>query len=844
MPKKILTLVVLVIVSLSLCACALPRTELDITQERLADVAPLPDGTTMIGQTFVARHDNLNDIEIILAKLDDMATVPPPQLILHLRESVQSTTDIASAVIDTQYIAHNTNYHFHFEPQRNSAGRTYYLLAEGTSSNRMTIWQSGINSYNDGSLFINHQPLEGDLYFKTYYEFGWDSLARYLEGVAKTQGWTLFPALLLFFLPGYILLSFLYEQRGTEPLEDLALMLTFSLASYPVFLIFTTVIGLRMNGALIIGLFVLLLLLAVFQSYQNKFQLWRAWGTALRDRAQLVTVLLFAFLFIITLISRFVHIRAQVLPLWVDSVHHNLIAKIIAETGRIPQSYQPYMPTEGFKYHFGFHANAAFFQWLTNLPMHQILLTFGQILNAVLILPIYLLVKHLTGDRVAGMVGALIVAVWSIFPAYFVSWGRYTQLMGMILLPGAVILTMELVERSKKTSASFTLWRAIDFRLTILGAVALAGLFLTHYRVLVFYFCFLLPYLLYSTYELKLAPLIDAKLATVYRLLHRDETISSTPANIPVWTIWWRVVVLGAVTFVLSLPWLWKQLNILLAIAARPNYLTTTDTAYNAIPWAFVTAGHNKELLALSIVGAILGLLYNRKMTIMVIWMLLVVIVVNPEKVGLPPTWFVNNATAIIALFVPFAIFGGYLLATLANLLTRFIPEGWRKVYWGILSAGYIVLTVWGAFDMFDVINPVTILATPEDVKAIEWLAENTPPDAKFLINCRHWQSGIYMGVDGGWWIQNLTDRDMTMPPVVYSSDGVEYIEQVTDLASFVSQITSMQDETVIQRLRDEGITHVYLGVKSGAITPAMLIDDPHFTPIYNGAVWIFEFEG
>jgi len=60
--------------------------------------------------------------------------------------------------------------------------------------------------------------------------------------------------------------------------------------------------------------------------------------------------------------------------------------------------------------------------------------------------------------------------------AYRVSWGRYTRLSGLLILPVASILTIEVARQRDKQAA-------------MLSTLAMAGLLLTHYRVFAFYVC-------------------------------------------------------------------------------------------------------------------------------------------------------------------------------------------------------------------------------------------------------------------------------------------------------------------------------------------------------------------
>src|SRR4030065_2446252 len=77
------------------------------------------------------------------------------------------------------------------------------------------------------------------------------------------------------------------------------------------------------------------------------------------------------------------------------------------------------------------------------------------------------------------MVAPLITGLISHMPALFVNWGRYTQLSSQILLPAVIVLTLETLERQEP-----------DTRLGILAGLSLAGLFLVHHRITLFFLVF------------------------------------------------------------------------------------------------------------------------------------------------------------------------------------------------------------------------------------------------------------------------------------------------------------------------------------------------------------------
>ena len=143
------------------------------------------------------------------------------------------------------------------------------------------------------------------------------------------------------------------------------------------------------------------------------------------------------------------------------------------------------------------------------------------------------------------------------------------------------------------------------------------------------------------------------------------------------------------------------------------------------------------------------------------------------------------------------------------------------------------------------IVNPATVLATRDDVVAMDWIRGQVPSDARFLINVRHWQGGTYVGTDGGYWIPLLTGRDTVLPSAIYTYGYREYAKEINDLAEEIIAIESFDEEGTRQLLSGNGVTHVYIGARGGSITPQMLIDSSYYRRVYsNGAVWIFQVLG
>lgn len=781
----------------------------DARQDRLDKAMPPLGGSHSVGQTFVARENGLAAVDVLLVVYGqgDRPVAPAGQLIFHLRESPTAPVDLATVVVETAGLAHNDRYRFAFPAQRESRGGTYAFLLEGTSGSQVSIWSSSLDAYADGAMLMDGQPTNGDLYFITYYQSNpWLVLGDVLPALTR-DGWLALPFLLLFVLPGAGMVSLLGPAAPEDPLSQLALAVGLSLAAWPVVLLWLTAAGGRLDthsAWLVVGA---LAALALTLGMRQRFRGLRAW---LAPQHRWSALALLVVLAAITLV-RFLQVRGLVLPPWVDSIHHSVITHLVMENGGIPSSYQPFLPIDTFKYHCGFHVDAALFTWLTGRPVEDVLLTLGQALNVATSLAAYLLTVRLTRRRLAGLVAALVVGLIASMPAYYVSWGRYTQLTGLVILPTALTLLLEAMESERRKR-----WGLLLGLMTL----ALGGLFLTHIRVAAFGATFALPALV------------------VYSFRDRRSWWTALQP--------WVIVSLAVLgTALVTLPWLDV---ILLPLLQQGTLLNNVQGAPgdNAFPWTYLTTGYNRELLALAGGGLLWGLWRQQRSVLLIaLWAGLTLLIANLDQLGFPSLWLFENSAVAISFFLPTAALVGFLAADLAELLQPLLGRWGQVVVPGVAALGLAVAGLWGARAMLPIVNPVTVLATEDDIAAYAWIREHTPPTARFLVNARPWwQQYTYAGTDGGYWLPLLTDRQGTLPPALYTWGTPDYIRKVNDLAEWASTVESFDAPATWERLRQEGITHIYIGARGGHITPQKLLGVAGYRPIYSrGPVWIFAVE-
>ncbi len=800
----------LLVVAFSVSGCGPYVLDIDLAQQRLDMATPPLDGSCTALQSFVCQRPNLCQIELLPAVYEGPSA---GMLTLCLEDTAApGPREVARWSVSAAQVRHNTPLFFSFPPQRESSGRGYILRLEGTPDVHIGIWYNSVDAYGDGSLELGDASTSGDMYFITRCQYDLATMMRGI-GLELTQGAGLaLPLVMLLLLPGFALRQGLGIACDGDPVAGLALSLGISLALVPVGLLWSTLVGLHWGRTLCrvtSGCIAVWVLLALIRTRCRSLGCWF-------DRRNRWLVLAALGLLALTLLVRLVQVRDLALPAWVDSPQHALVTQLVATHGQVPRSYEPFVPVGDFVYHFGFHADAALLCWLSTLPIPQAMLVLGQVLNVAAALGAYLLAVCLTRRKIAALAALLIVGVVSYMPAYYVSWGRYTQLAGMVILPPALVISLEWLQAERR-----------DARLLVLAAVLQAGLFMTHARVSIYGACFIAGFWL-----------CEGVASWVARRRNRAYELSL------------RLAALLLVALALSAPWLLQVVRgILTSLKAAGATSLAVDPGYNAFPTELLFVPRNAGLMALAALGAVSGLLRCRKVALWtLIWLAVTALLLNPGWAGLGATGLVNNATAVIALFLPLSVLGGEAWTFVwdsATALAARIKGPSGGVFWAtraVLVVSMVGVALWGAWGMLSIVNPTTVLATQEDVQAMEWIREHTAVDALFLTNARAWQLGIYVGTDGGYWIPQLTGRKALLPALSYAQGTPEYVRRIAELSQLTSEVRDADDPALRSMLEREGVTHVYIGAKGGTLTPQMFLHSSGYQPVYcSGQVWIFE---
>lgn len=244
-------------------------------------------------------------------------------------------------------------------------------------------------------------------------------------------------------------------------------------------------------------------------------------------------------------------------------------------------------------------------------------------------------------------------------------------------------------------------------------------------------------------------------------------------------------------------------------------------------------------------------------------------LVANPNAINLPGTGVITNFAVFISAYIPAGILIGSSSASLLTFL-KIIPDDDLdlihdpKIESGNLKKNLIsvilitcvaLICVWSIRPRIRDIHPAehTLLTRP-DIRSMEWIQENLPSDAKFLVNSFFAYGGtLVAGSDGGWWLPLLTSMESSQPPLLYGAETAnqpDFIQSTNQLIALITE-KGIDHPDVLTELKDRNITHVYIGQLQGQVnttTPLLnvqtLIESSNYSPIFHqDRVWIFSID-
>ena len=499
-----------------------------------------------------------------------------------------------------------------------------------------------------------------------------------------------------------------------------------------------------------------------------------------------------------TLALRCWQVRGVVWPLWGDAVNHSAAVALFLEQQGLPHNWGAYIPTSTtFSYHFGFHAWAAAVSWITSVPPWWAVFWTERFLSTLAPLGAYLLAVTFFRDRRIGLGAAIATGLLTMMPQYYVNFSRDTQLLGQTLVPLVAYLLAGAVRRSGWSVAA------------ALAALSFTAMVFAHYLV----------------YQLALGLV----LAAVVLVAERRRWFGS-------------LIRLGGVAVVgaaLAAPWVWRVLQTQQAVWRSAHVQYSPDFGRLFFEAPPILEYETLPLLLAAALGLVVGLRRHPRPTLaLLVWLGSMLLWANGYRTPIRALHQVNYIAVYMALY----LITGPLVGVLLTYLADVIGPRLRLSRAALAGAAVIAGTVTGFAAYGNLVDETYVLVHAEDVRAFDWIKQNTPGDARFLINAfsATGEDGLVVGSDAGWWLTIATGRDVSVPVINYQTELVspEYVARLQTLASY--DTATLATEAGAAELCREGITHVYVGAVGGPLDGAALAQSPRYRPVYgDGAAMV-----
>ena len=767
-----------IIISILLSACSL----IDGTGQSVINYndITLYDGITF-GQSFYAKHDGLQSFNLYL----EPSEMGEGNIQVYLRKDPDSTENLDKVSINRSKINQPGYYSFEFSKPHSSYLAGFFVLIDYEGSGSLILGTADQNSYYDGAGYSGGETIPRQFAFSLSYAVYPMIKALIKVFIFDWLKW-IFIAILLFVLPGTILLNFLNIRfENINSYEKLVFSIAISLSITPILFLWTNIIGLNLGiiyaliPVVFIIVFLFIKLLRNNKVVRESVNLFRSIRFDKADFVFVVLVLLLIF-------TRFWVIRALPLPLWGDSYQHTLITQLMYENNGLFNSWEPYAAIENFTYHFGFHANSVIFKWITNETSAQAVMVLGQILNIFAVIVLYPLAVFLSPKRNkwSGVIAVFIGGFLMNMPSFYVNWGRYTQLLGQVILIPLVLFIWKMLED-----------KGSSLNKAVLAGVMLAGLAFSHYRVLIIFIIFLPAYILFHV-----------------KSIWREKRILN-------------LSIVGGIACVLFLPWFVHSFSGNMVdlffgfFQFSQKQIAMENSTFPIIKLTLESLGLFNYVTKYEWAILILASIYfifrrDYKEIIFLFWWFLVFVVGFPQLFHLPGKDIISGFAVLIALYIPVSVLLGVFIS---NIFKNPNYPIWAQKIATILL---IIPIIWFAKLRISDVDPKSAaLAAFPDLQAAEWIKKNMPEDAKIYINNFPAYDGtVVVGSDGGWWLPYLSGRQVSVLPINYGFEVDVKGKQKIIEDAIVFWNEGVFSEEGIELLRRNGFDFLYVGQTRGSL--------------------------
>ncbi len=771
-----------------------------------------------LGQTFTANYDGLQGIDLYLFPQEGGSGRIELNVIAQ-----DDNTDIGgiSSLPISEIIA--PGWHRFIIPSIPDSNLVNYrVLLTIAGEGSVGIGSSSGSSFLDGSAYQNEQPMDdAQLAFIPIYRMRWlifDLLKQGLEWIV----WLLF-SIILFVIPGWVLLTTIWRGlTGLDLIGKIGIGAGVSLAVYPLLMLWAFYIGVKLGSIFAWGPVLISCAILIWKNHKSfRFSELRRFFSYTNLRSIHAPDFVLCMIILFLIFSRLWPIRNLPCPLGPDPIQHLTIAQLMINNGGLFTSWLPYFPYQTFTVHFGFHSDVAVFSWLTSIDILHSTLIVGQVINILAILALYPLVLLLTNKNKWAGIGTIIVAGFlSPLPTYYLNWGRYPQLAGQVILPIAIWMVIKLVMSNK-----------VEKNQAVLGGFVLSGLALTYYRQ---------PIILIVLIVIWLAVLVINK--------EIQKRWKSFLTNISIFV---------AATLIFLLPKILDFAGTIMLMVLNTGITkgtTISKVVSDLEEWNQYNFYFPDSLIVLFVISFMYFLIKkNWHILTFGLWIIGLSLLSASALLHIPFATFMKTRDVIIAYYIPIAVLCGCFLGEISNWL---IIIG-KKYAIGLLIVVILCVGSIGAIKQSNLVEiDVHGFVTFADLRAMNWIKENIPQEAVFLVETKKFRQNTIFGGDAGWYLPYFTQRANTMPPQYalglelpnksgYSQDLINFIFNLNDI--------TLSDQSSIPLLCDQKVSYVYIGQVLRGGTPAdtpsyydasELFKNPAFDLIYHkDRVYIFRMD-
>jgi len=274
------------------------------------------------------------------------------------------------------------------------------------------------------------------------------------------------------------------------------------------------------------------------------------------------------------------------------------------------------------------------------------------------------------------------------------------------------------------------------------------------------------------------------------------------------------MVLVGALGALAAAPGAWSMIVAIAAkltqSAASQTTAATVQSDYFKFDWKTVPILVAPAcVLALAALATAWGAYRKIKLVVLsALWAAVLLLMGNAYRLGVPILNVTNLGAVLIMLYLPIGLVIGAGGADLLQTLVCGSQQRLSRVTLALVVATGFVGAHLRTLD----IEPFRYFVTQEDALAMNWIADNTPPDALFAVNTYFWFDEYPHGTDAGYWIPYFSNRQMTSGVMLLSLAPPEYRSHVVRMSKAAEQLAV--DGSSLSELQALGVDYVYVGAR------------------------------